>query len=490
MKYLNRYKYYILLFLFVIIGSYFRVHNLSTESLWLDETISLKFAEKPLLQLIYKTANDVHPPLYYVILHYWIKYFGSDEYGSRLLSVVFGVLLIIAVFFLAKYLFDDNVAIITSLLVTVSAFHIKYSQETRGYSLLALLSVLSFYYYLKFIDNGKKNAVPYIFLSSMLIYTHVFGMFVLLIQFFYAVFLSISKKINFEKVKVILFNFASIFVLFIPWIFIFYSQIRRVQKGFWIRKPDITTLYFNFVEFAGSYFNKYAILLAALFLIFAILGFFIVIRNKNSKERQWIFTLQSNEKIILLGLWLVLPIALPYTISRYSEAIFNSKYAISSSIPFFILVSAGIMNFRKYIVIPLVILIFYLSTLSIESYFEKDHKEQWRETTSYIKEKFQPDDLIVVYPWDSKLYAFDYYFNKNEKKTDLLTFDWESIKDKSFLSTIEASEAKRIWMVFRYQDYDGAIDVMKKNNYILSDEKKFHGVTVYFMEKKDSLTKL
>jgi mannosyltransferase len=58
----------------VLIGALLRIYHLGTQSLWLDEVISVDFGKLTVPQLIQAAARDVHPPLYYLLLHYWMRF--------------------------------------------------------------------------------------------------------------------------------------------------------------------------------------------------------------------------------------------------------------------------------------------------------------------------------------------------------------------------------------------------------------------------------
>ncbi|HMA46222.1 MAG TPA: hypothetical protein VKP11_03310, partial [Frankiaceae bacterium] len=45
--------------------------------LWLDEALTVEIARRPLGGLFHALRHDGAPPLYYLILHVWIKVFGD-----------------------------------------------------------------------------------------------------------------------------------------------------------------------------------------------------------------------------------------------------------------------------------------------------------------------------------------------------------------------------------------------------------------------------
>src|SRR6185295_15499725 len=62
--------------------------------LWLDEALTVNIARLPLDRLRPALLHDGAPPLYYVVLHFWIRLFGSSTDAVRALSGVLGVIAI------------------------------------------------------------------------------------------------------------------------------------------------------------------------------------------------------------------------------------------------------------------------------------------------------------------------------------------------------------------------------------------------------------
>ena len=78
--------------LILVIGSIMRIYDLGTESLWLDEAISVKFSAGSVSSIITESGwGRASPPLYWVMLHYWMGWFGDGEAAVRSLSVIFAV---------------------------------------------------------------------------------------------------------------------------------------------------------------------------------------------------------------------------------------------------------------------------------------------------------------------------------------------------------------------------------------------------------------
>ena len=131
----------LLLALFVLLAFALRVLRLDFQPLWWDEGYSVWFATHPLGQMASLTAQDIHPPLYYALLHGWTGLFGAGPVSLRLLSVLFGVLAVPAIYLAGRRMLSRRAALIAAFLLAISPLHVYYSQEVRMYGLVALLSI-------------------------------------------------------------------------------------------------------------------------------------------------------------------------------------------------------------------------------------------------------------------------------------------------------------------------------------------------------------
>src|SRR5215204_562657 len=82
----------ILLVATILLGATLRLLRLSWQPLWWDEGYSIFFATEPLSTMFRLTAQDIHPPLYYTLLHFWFALLGNTgPESARLFSVLVGV---------------------------------------------------------------------------------------------------------------------------------------------------------------------------------------------------------------------------------------------------------------------------------------------------------------------------------------------------------------------------------------------------------------
>jgi len=110
---------------------------------WIDEGLSVGIADRPLLDIPGVLRQDGSPPLYYLLLHVWMAAVGSSEAETHALSLLFAVLAIPVGWWGARALFGTRAGWIAAALVALNPFLTQYAQETRMYSLVALLGLLA-----------------------------------------------------------------------------------------------------------------------------------------------------------------------------------------------------------------------------------------------------------------------------------------------------------------------------------------------------------
>ncbi len=130
------------LIVLTLLGLALRAARLDFQPLWWDEGYSVWFTTHSLGQIAALTAEDIHPPLYYALLHGWTQLFGTGPAALRLPSVIFGTLAVPAIYEAGRRIFNSRrIALLAAALLALHPLHIFYSQEIRMYGLVALLSI-------------------------------------------------------------------------------------------------------------------------------------------------------------------------------------------------------------------------------------------------------------------------------------------------------------------------------------------------------------
>lgn len=129
-----------------LIGGFLRVLMLGAKGLWLDETFSVWLASQPVTDMLdWVVRIDQHPPLYYLLLHFWIALTGNTAYEVRLLSALFGAATIPVIYLIGRRLSGPVVGLAAAVFLAFSPFNVYYSQETRMYTLLTFNAAVAIY---------------------------------------------------------------------------------------------------------------------------------------------------------------------------------------------------------------------------------------------------------------------------------------------------------------------------------------------------------
>jgi mannosyltransferase len=142
-----------------LIGGVLRMFLLGSKGIWLDEAFSIWVADHSVTDLLHWVAAiDQHPPLYYLLLHYWTALNGNAPFDVRMFSALFGTATIPIIYLIGKRLSSTIVGVAAAVLLAVSPFNIAYSQETRMYSLLTFNAAVAIYALVRLLTDSRSIA--------------------------------------------------------------------------------------------------------------------------------------------------------------------------------------------------------------------------------------------------------------------------------------------------------------------------------------------
>jgi uncharacterized membrane protein len=314
-------------------------------SYWLDELYSVTASNLGVSEMITLIINDVHPPLYQLILTCWIRIFGDTPFATRALSLSFS-LLALSIFFLEMRKHATAQATIVGLLflVTNKTF-LYYSLETRSYSLMLLLSTVVFFMTVK-VHMTRKVHLNLCMSIMALSLTHFFGMLFSLISVFSIWFVQYS-----EQKKIIIRDITLLFLSLTPataWMLTFIVEggldnaggtfwiqvdsplstlsIQMSAPFPWLREVAMLPYYLDFENIAGTSILK-AVLKIGCFLIMAKMAF-VILKEGSTLSRLAVF---FTAMIVLVPLIIDIhtPVSTPknYIILLVPVAVIFSIYA-------------------------------------------------------------------------------------------------------------------------------------------------------------------
>lgn len=293
-------------------------------SFGIDEAASVEVAAAPLAQIAGETALKTgSPPLYYFLLSFWMKMFGMNEAASRSLSALFYLLSIPAMYVLGRTLFDGETGLLGAFLFLLSPVAVHTVQNTRMYSLMGLLTVLSLLYYLKLFFQKpalKSDEVKYVLVNAVGTWTHYWFFFLLAAQA--VCFLLFFRPGNFKKFSLL---FLLALVPFTFWVPGFLEQM-RTQPGamWWAPNADVGLLLSTFLGFFGV--GQLGLL------VYAAMAVLVVLRINGLKPRLQDFKalrlfVGQKLSLSLLSITLV-SLLVPWLISQAKPIYAWNKYTI------------------------------------------------------------------------------------------------------------------------------------------------------------------
>ena len=128
---------YFLITLITLTALVLRFYNLGDWSFWKDEILTLR-NQPDGLHLAFLGESFVT-----YLVQWTITLLGTSEWSARIMPAFIGTLTVPVLFFPIRSLFGQEVAVLSSALLTVSPWHIYWSQNARFYVLLMAFSALS-----------------------------------------------------------------------------------------------------------------------------------------------------------------------------------------------------------------------------------------------------------------------------------------------------------------------------------------------------------
>jgi MFS family permease len=147
---------------------------------WIDEALSVGIADRPLADIPSALRLDGSPPLYYSLLHVWMRLVGErSEEATHALSLVIALMTIPVAFVLMRSLLSERAGWCAAVLAAVNPFLTQYAQETRMYALVVLLGTVACAAFVGtfVLARGREWPVAFALSLTALLYTHNWALF-------------------------------------------------------------------------------------------------------------------------------------------------------------------------------------------------------------------------------------------------------------------------------------------------------------------------
>ena len=494
----------ILLLGIILLGLFLRLYQLDIENLWQDEGFTLMEVDRPTLKdsfLAVWGPPEGTPPFYFLLLHLWVRVGGSSDFNLRLPSVIFGVISISLLFLVGKELFGVRTALMSAFIMSISMLQILYSQEARAYSLFVLLTLLSVFFFIKVIKNSKSKYFMGYFISALLLlYTHHFGLFIILIQnlIYFALYFQSKGKFyagsnNLEIKKWVRGNFL-LGLLYLPGVILIFSQFQHNQRS--LQSALIDKL--GLPAFIGQ-LGIWIFLLPVLLLLVGMVFYHIKRTKENHIEKITAPKINLHyffEKIKLNGTFFFLLITIfsvvyVYLLPQLVHPFFATRFTVFLYPFFYLLMAYGFTKLNDKKLRQIITIIFLVAAVSsLFFYYGSVKKPQWQEAVSLVEEESQLGELIIILG-QSKLAIFNHYYKSNLEMmgVDVHVNPSENEQELQHLISRPGFEDYKGYWLIQSEAYKtkGIYKKYFENRTAAKEEKRFYQVEVGHYGKMEQL---
>lgn len=166
----------------VALGAALRFTALDARGWWRDEAVTVRLLRLPFDELLRAIPDsEGTPPLYYVLAWGWTRLFGDSEAGLRSLSALLGTITVLVVYLAGRELLSSRVGLFAAYFAAASPLLVWHAQDGRSYSLLVLVSALSFLFFVRLRRTAARmDALWFGLASALALLTHYFAVFLVL----------------------------------------------------------------------------------------------------------------------------------------------------------------------------------------------------------------------------------------------------------------------------------------------------------------------
>ncbi len=467
----------------VILLSIFFFQN---QSLRLDEAQSLWQTSHSFWRILDIISEDVHVPLYHVLLHMWQFMFGNEVWSARLMSLIFFGASIPAIYALGSLAYTKKVGLFAATLLAISPFMNWYGNEIRMYSLFVLLALLNQYFFMSIYKKRNRQAwIGFAVTAFLGIYTHYFFFLILATNALFFLFNKSLFATDPAQVRQVQKRFIKVAiglaVLFLPWVIavLVNGGAGNTQPN--LMTPTTVNVFNTFSSFIfGFQTDHLNTILVSLWPVTVLLGFLALKKNKHISPETIYF---------IMGF--ILPNVAAFAISFLVSPVYLARYLIFTLPMMYLILSWMFSTYPKslgYALRTLLVLVM-AATLAIESASANTPvKENYREAVEYIEKSALPSDVVAVSA-PFTIYPVLYYYQGSASLTTLPI--WDQRKQGSIPAFSMENLPKEVeiikrnhdnlWLLLSYdQGYEEDLRIYFDTHFERLESKEFSStVTLY-----------
>jgi hypothetical protein len=316
-------------------------------AMWLDEALTVNIARLPLHQIPGALKRDGAPPLYYVLLHFWMKVFGSSDVGARSLSGVISVATLPVAWLAARRFAGRTAAWVVLILLASSPFAVYYATEVRMYSLVMLLTACGVLALQRALEHPRPgNLVATAAVTGLLLYSQYWALYLVAAAVVWLVLLWWRGRAALRaNARWVLGAIVVGIITFLPWVPTFYFQSRHTGTP-WAPPANYSAIINAITGFtdnqatnssAGSNQGR---LLAIFYFLLAFLAVFGAARDRYHVE----LDIRTRRPSRGMAFVVFATLAAAVTGGLLTSSAFSPRYASVVYVPLLLLVGLGALT--------------------------------------------------------------------------------------------------------------------------------------------------
>ena len=374
-------------------------------------------------EMIRATAEDVHPPLYYLIGKLFVAVFGASIQTLLWDSVVQALLTCILSWVYVRKNWGWKCALLFNTVVLFAPYQLHYNLNMRMYSLMNLLAMGVIFLSLEVIKEGKTHQFVLLYVFSILsVYTQYFAVLPVVVCYVWLAVIMLKNK-DFKKFRSLFIVGALDVITFFPWMIYGMKNLGIGPEG------RVENYRFKFTpwEIVHTFFKcnleNYEII-AMIVLALALVCFILTWKRFSGTEQSFLVMLIINSIFcIYVSQW----------IGSLNGHDFGMRYIIYVYLFFwlfmiFVFSRAGSATFTLLAAWALVLC---LSSYRVEHAYEYDTTPLMPKTMAFIEENISPDDL-VVYDYNEGFYMIWKYYMPENELLSFFNMDLEEMRGRTF----------------------------------------------------------
>ncbi|MEA2677130.1 MAG: mannosyltransferase [Chloroflexota bacterium] len=392
------------------------IATIGSKSMWLDEAFSANIIQLPTPDLVgYLAHHEMQASPYYLVLQPWSA-LGHGETALRLLSVIFGVVGVLATYALGRRF---GVGLPAALLLAVSPFFIHYEQEVRVYTLLVAWSAITTLAYIRLVEQPNRwRAAAYVLAAVGLIYLHPLNGWMLVAHALVTL-MMVEPRWRWRLLAL----YVPVLIAALP---IARYLILNRNRADWIPAATPYLVAQEISQLMGA-----AALAIALMLVIAL-----------GLSRGWRRDMPALRLPLLVvvatigGVLLMSIVIQPLFVSRYLIGVLPMLFIVTAR-------AAAALPWPRAIMAGLLA----LSMLGVGSWLIDGVKDNWRAAAAYVDARLQPGDGVIIWPNYYRL-PFVYYASPGEPLYP--STPWSTLYLPSYGMSIDLPpdvDNARIWLV-------------------------------------------